>query len=121
MSGIFDTMIMNSLIWIGVAFVIGAVIIVFAKRAMKPNAALLKTGLPAQAKILKVWQTGMMINNNPQIGMQLEVTGPTGTYQTETKIVVPMINIPQFQPGAVLPAKIDPADQRKIALDIYAS
>ncbi len=119
--GIFDQAMTNIIIWTVVAFVIGGIIIVFARRAMKPNANLLKTGVPAQAKILNVWQTGMMINNNPQVGMLLEVNGPGGTYQTETKVVIPMINIPQFQPGVTLPAKVDPTNPKKIALDIYAS
>ncbi|KPL85440.1 hypothetical protein [Herpetosiphon geysericola] len=75
--------------------------------------------MPGQATIINVDQTGTTVNNNPHIGLVLHVNGPLGQYQTETKAVIPMISIPQFQPGAILPVKIDPTNRNNIALDIY--
>jgi hypothetical protein len=33
-----------------------------------------QTGLPARATILEIWDTGMTINNDPVIGLRIEVT-----------------------------------------------
>ncbi len=111
---------MNSImLWTVGSLVFTVVLIVILRRVFSPNKKLLQQGLPGQATIVNVYQTGMMINNNPQIGLVLQINGPLGQYQTETKAVIPMISIPQFQPGAVLPVKIDPSNRNNIALDIY--
>jgi len=89
-------------------------------KGMGPNQSILQTGIPAQATIRQVWQTGTFINDNPQVGMQLEVRPPGGApYVTQVNAVVPLINIPQFQPGTVVPVKISPTDASKVELDVY--
>ena len=111
---------MNSvIIWTVGGLVFTFVLIVVLRRAFGPNKKLLQQGLPGRATVMNVYQTGMMVNNNPQIGLVLQIDGPLGQYQTETKAVIPMIAIPQFQPGAVVPVKIDPSNRNNIALDIY--
>lgn len=103
------------LITVGVIFVILRVM-----KSFGPDKDTLASGTPGQATILKVWQTGAMVNYNPQLGLLLEVRPPTGEpYQVEVKMVVPMVNIPQFQPGAVVPVKINPKDRQKVVLDVY--
>jgi hypothetical protein len=95
-------------------------IIYFVMRAFRPDTTILKQGTPAKAVIQQVWQTGAYINNNPQIGMQLEVQPTNGApYVTQLNAVIPLVNIPQFQPGAVVPVKIHPQDPSKVALDVY--
>jgi len=99
---------------------ITVVAIVLIRRMVAPNRAVLEGGTPGEAKILKVWQTGTYINNQPQVGLHLEVTIPgRSPYETEIKMVIPMINIPQFQPGAVFPVKVDPNNPNKVVLDVY--
>ncbi len=95
-------------------------VIWFVMRSVGQNQAVLKTGTPAQAVIQQVWQTGTYVNNNPQIGMQLEVRPPNGMpYAAQVNAIIPLVNIPQFQPGAVVPVKISPTDPTKVALDVY--
>src|SRR5215467_5920154 len=66
----------------------------YIMKAMGPNRQILQTGIPAQATIRQVWQTGTYINENPQVGMQLEVRPPNGApYVTQLNAVVPLINI----------------------------
>jgi hypothetical protein len=90
------------------------------RKMVGPDRSVLESGIPAMARIVNVRQTGMMVNNQPQIAFQLEVHPPSGSpYQVETKAVIPMINIPQFQPGAEIPVKIHPADPSKVVLDVY--
>jgi len=89
-------------------------------KRVSPNQTILQNGIPAQATIRQVWQTGTFINENPQVGMQLEVRPPGGApYVAQVNAVVPLINIPQFQPGTVVPVKISPTDASKVELDIY--
>ena len=84
------------------------------------NRIVRETGIPASAEVLEVWDTGVRYNNNPVVGFRLLVTLADGTtYEAETKNVVSVVHIPQVQPGAVLPVKIDPEDRNRVALDIY--
>jgi hypothetical protein len=103
-----------------VAITIGT--IYFVRKMFAPDTETLKTGIPAQARILQVSETGSYINMQPQVALTVEVTPSDGqpAYQTITKMVIPMVNIPQFQPGRILPAKINPKDRNKIVLDVYA-
>jgi hypothetical protein len=92
----------------------------FIRKTVGPNRGILQDGIPAQAKIVSVRQTGVMLNNQPQIAFELEVQPPGGTpYQVQAKAVIPMIHIPQFQPGAEVPVKIHPSDPTQVVMDIY--
>jgi len=77
-------------------------------------------GVAASAEVLEIWDTGVRLNDNPVVGFRLLVTLEDGTsYQAETKNVVSVVHIPQVQPGAVLPVKVDPENRQLVALDIY--
>jgi hypothetical protein len=78
------------------------------------------TGLIAHAKILEIADTHWTLNEDPVILFLLEVH-PEGqeTYQVRTKIVISRIKVPQFQPGAIVPIRIDPKDPQRVSLDIY--
>jgi|SRR5687768_9522160 hypothetical protein len=113
------TCLIGGLITVVTVGSIGAVMF-FVFKAMRPDPTIMKSGTPAQATIQNVWQTGTYVNNNPQIGMQLEVRPPSGVpYQAQVNAIIPLVNIPQFQPGAVVPVKIHPTDPSKVALDVY--
>ncbi len=78
---------------------------------------LLSTGQPAQAAILKLWDTGVTVNDNPRIGMLLEVRPKVGAvFQTEVKKVVSRLQTSQYQPGQMLEVKYDPANPKKVAI-----
>jgi hypothetical protein len=90
------------------------------RKAMGPNRSILQNGIPAKARILSVQQTGVMVNYQPQVAFQLEVTPPGGApYQAQAKAVIPIVNIPQFQPGVEVPVKIHPTDPTQVVLDVY--
>ena len=82
--------------------------------------ALQKTGEPAEATILQIWDTGMTVNDDPVVRFLLEVH-PAGkpSYQAETKLRISRIAISRYQPGAVVPVRIDPRHPNHVALDIY--
>lgn len=79
---------------------------------------ILQTGMPGKAKVLLLAETGVTINNAPQVLLTLEVT-PDSTrrpYQVQTKQVISIVHIPQFQPGAKLLVRIDPNDPNQVAI-----
>ncbi len=84
---------------------------------IKQNNQLLMSGEPAQATVIQLWDTGVMLNNNPQVGMLLEVRPANRpAYQLETKQFVSYLRLPQVQPGAVVNVRLDPSDPAKVAL-----
>ncbi|HEY3291005.1 MAG TPA: DUF3592 domain-containing protein, partial [Anaerolineae bacterium] len=81
------------------------------------NKALLQNGQTAQAVILSMWDTGVSINDNPRIGMKLEVRPPNGApFQAEVKQVISRLQTSQYQPGQMLEVKYDPANPTKVAI-----
>ena len=79
-----------------------------------------KIGIPAQALILQVSDTGWTVNDDPVVAFLLEVHPEREEpYQARTKIVISRVHIPQFQPGATVPVRIDPTNRDRVSLDIY--
>ena len=80
---------------------------------------ILARGIPAQATILQIWETGMRVNDCPQVGFQIQVMPPSGIpYVTQTTLVVSQLVIPRIQPGAVVRAKLDPTNPNNVALEL---
>ena len=107
---------------LSLALTIGITIVAIRliRRTVGPDRGILQNGIPAQAKIVSVRQTGVMLNNQPQILFDLEVQPPGGTpYRAQTKAIIPMVNIPQFQPGVEVPVKIHPSDPTQVVMDVY--
>ncbi len=79
--------------------------------------ALLQQGELAQAMVLEVWDTGTTINENPQLGLRLEVR-PTGDvpFQVESKSVVSRLLLGDIRPGAMVQVRYDPQDQRRVVV-----
>jgi hypothetical protein len=82
----------------------------------------IKDGVTTQAKVLKVWDTGVSINDNPQVGLLLEFSLVGGALQqVETKTVVSRLNVALVQPGITAEIKVDPNDFKRLkvlSLDI---
>lgn len=80
-----------------------------------------QVGVAASARILEIWDTGITVNEDPVIGIRAEVTRADGTTYTTTipKSLISRLDIPRFQPGAVVDVRIDPQDSSKVALDAY--
>jgi len=79
-----------------------------------------RIGQSAEALVLSIRDTGMTVNDNPIVAFRLQVRPPTGDpYEVETRGLVGRLDVPQVQPGAVLPVAIDPKDPSRVALRIY--
>lgn len=120
LGGIFATAGLS--IAISIIFTIIVLVVVFmvirrVTGGIKQNNQLLVTGEPAQATVIQLWDTGVMMNNSPQVGLMLEVR-PTGrpAYQVETKQFVSHLRLSQVQPGSIVNVRLDPANPNRVAL-----
>jgi hypothetical protein len=78
------------------------------------------TGVPAQARIVKISDTGMTINEDPVVDFVLEIRRQDGTtYQASTRAPISRLDVPRFQPGADVPIRIDPNNPAHVAIDAY--
>ena len=66
-------------------------------------------GRAGTAVISDIRQTGMWVNENPQVEMDLQVTvDGIPPYTTTHRQVIEQIAIPRFQPGQTVPVLVDP-------------
>ncbi len=74
-------------------------------------------GLPARGTVLDIWDTGVKVNDDPVVGLRLEVRAEgRPPWVGETKALVSLLDIPRVQPGATLAVRYDPTDPSRIAL-----
>jgi hypothetical protein len=79
-----------------------------------------RVGQEAEALVLAIRDTGMTVNDDPIVAFRLQVRPEGGApYEVETRGLVGRLDVPQVQPGAVLPVAIDPKDPMRVALRIY--
>ncbi len=110
-------------IYIGLAMLafFGGMFYLFYRLFFKPmiNAnRLQKTGLPGTARIVEVKDTGVTINNNPQVKLILEVKNSFGQkYNAQCRVLVSRINPNAFMPGMEVPVKIDPKNEQNVVID----
>lgn len=100
---------------IGLVMVVVAVVL-FRKSSGRARVA--TAGVSGTARILGLTQTGMTLNDQPQIGMDLEVSamGMGGTYRVTHKEFVPFLLLGRLQPGAVLAVKVNPTNPKQIVI-----
>lgn len=110
---------------IGMLLLFGGMFYLFYRLFFKPmiNAnRLQKTGIPGKARILEVKDTGVTINNNPQVKLVLEVKNSFGQkYTAQCRVLVSRINPGAYMPGMEVPVKIDSKNEQNVVLDFTAS
>lgn len=76
------------------------------------------TGVPGSARIMGMRQTGVQMNDQPQIELSLEVTTTMqGPYQVVMKEYVPLMLIGTLSSGRPLPVKVDPANPNTVIIE----
>jgi len=77
-----------------------------------------KTGLPGKAVIKEVRDTGVTINNSPQVKLLLEIKNSFGQkYTTTVRTLVSRLQPFIYQPGMTIPVLIDPKDDKIVVID----
>jgi hypothetical protein len=76
-------------------------------------------GITARARILDIWDTGWTVNDNPAIGMHVQVqpTDRPAFQATVPRVVISRIALAQYQPGQVIQVRFDPANPAEVAVD----
>jgi hypothetical protein len=104
-------------IWIAVAVVLGLVYLMISRRQSRME-SLRQTGLPGQAQILEMTQTGVYINENPQVKMKLNVQAQgIAPCVCEKKATVPLIALGMLGSGRPLSVFVNPNDHEDIYID----
>lgn len=76
------------------------------------------SGVPGQATIQEMRQTGLYLNEQPQIELNLQVqTQMHGPYQVTVREYVPLMLLGTLGSGRPLPVKVDPADPQKLVIE----
>lgn len=79
---------------------------------------LLTAGTPGRATIKNFTDTGTLVNFNPQVVLDLEVTVPgKDAYATQLTTTVPQVYLSRLQPGGEIGVKVDPADPNALTID----
>lgn len=94
--------------------VMAAVGLVLVRRAAATD-RVSRQGHPGTAQIIGVSQTGMFVNNNPQVALdlQVEVLGRS-PYRVTVKEVVPLVMLNRLQ--GTVPVRVDPDDPNRVVV-----
>jgi hypothetical protein len=82
---------------------------------------ILRTGRPAAATVKRIGESSqggvITVNDQPYLNLVLEVNdGVHPPYEVSFDTIIPRYAVPQFQPGAVIPVKVDPNDPDQVAI-----
>ena len=82
-----------------------------------PGAATYASGIPGNATVNGLSDTGTMINNAPVMELDLTVTVPgRDPYQVKHRQLVAFAAMGNFQPGSSFPVHVDQQDPAKIVI-----
>ncbi|MEO5945539.1 MAG: hypothetical protein ABIP79_01895 [Chitinophagaceae bacterium] len=105
----------------GMLVIFGGMFYLFYRLFFKPmftTNRLQKTGISAKATILEVNDTGVTVNNSPQIKLKLEVKNSFGQkYTTQLRTLVSRLNPGAFRPGMEIAVKVDPKNEMNVVID----
>jgi len=78
---------------------------------------LMANGRVGSAVVTDLRQTGTFVNENPQCELDLQVTVEgLPSYTATHRQVLAMVAIPQFQPGATVPVRVDPENPSSLII-----
>lgn len=76
---------------------------------------LMREGVEAEAVLLNMEQTGLYVNNQPQIKMQVQVQPMTGrNFVSEVREVLTLIDLSQLRIGSTLKVKYNPTNTKEV-------
>ena len=80
-----------------------------------------KTGIEGKASIKEVRDTGVTINNSPQVKLLLEIKNSIGQkYTTSLRTLVSRLQPGMFQVGMTIPVLIDPKNENIVVINYEA-
>ncbi|WP_069161365.1 hypothetical protein [Nocardia altamirensis] len=83
------------------------------------NSAAFRNGLIGLGTITSFRQTGLTVNEQPQVRIEFRVEGVDGkTFDAAAKMIVPLTELALLQPGVVLPVRYLPDRTDKVEVDL---
>lgn len=108
-------------IWIGVALILGLVFGALARGQVAKD-RIQRDGVRGTASILGAEQTGVYVNEQPQMRLKLRVEAPgISPFETEKRMVVPFIALGQLGSGRPQTVYVDREDHDKLVIDWSAA
>ena len=105
----------------GMVVLFGGMFFLFYKLFFGPMilaSRLSKTGIAGKAVIKEVRDTGVTINNSPQVKLVLDVKNSFGQVYTATvRTLVSRLQPHLYQVGMTIPVLIDPKDENRMVID----
>lgn len=99
----------SSLCGLGITAIAIAIPFYLMRQNQKKVQDLMATGVPGEATILQLQDTGMRINDDPRVAIVLEVRIPGyPPYQVRKTVTLPLIRLSQVQVGSVVAVMADP-------------
>ena len=81
----------------------------------KMKKRLMKEGIEAEAVLLNMEQTGLYVNNQPQIKLQVQVQPINGrNFVSEVREVLTLIDLSQLRIGSMLKVKYNPVNTKEV-------
>lgn len=78
---------------------------------------LMATGRQGTAVVTAIRDTGVTVNDNPQVELDLDVTVEgMPVYPVTHRQVISRLAVAGFQPGAVVPVRVDPQQPRTLII-----
>jgi hypothetical protein len=78
---------------------------------------LMANGQPGSATITALRDTGVTVNDNPTVELDLSVSvDGAEPYAVTHRQTISRIAIPSFQPGATVPVRVDPVDRQSLII-----
>jgi hypothetical protein len=82
------------------------------------NRRVRREGQRASAKVLQVWETGTTINDNPVVGLRLEVHPIAGApFVAETQQLITRLRAQEYKVGMTVNVRYDPESKNVALLD----
>ncbi|HSZ24201.1 MAG TPA: hypothetical protein VK766_00700 [Cytophagaceae bacterium] len=76
--------------------------------AQKTSREILKVGTPASAVIKKLWQTPLTVNNQPVVGLELQVIPVSGSpFVVQIHQEISLLQVSYYQPGSIVQIRYD--------------
>jgi hypothetical protein len=104
-----------------VTVIVGIMGTVFWKVLFGPmmlSSRLKKSGYATSARGVEMSDTGVTVNNQPQVKLLLEVTPPNGSpYMVETKQIISRLQTSMYMPGNMIPVLIDLNDKNLVVIN----
>jgi len=113
---------MDEMLFLGIFFIafpplFTAILLLKIRKGNIREEELLRSGIPVEAILLSMTETGTTVNNAPEIEMELSMTLPNGNIgKVRHRCFISILDLAGLSPGDRLPVRIDPEDPDNIVV-----